>query len=348
MLVTFSFFIIGVIALIVGAKLLVLGASQLASLLKISPLIIGLTIVAFGTSTPEITVCALGAWRGEGELVIGNVLGSNILNILLVLGLCATIAPLYVKKQIIRLEIPLMIGASVFFWLLGATGTIGRWKGIILFAAIITYLLFVFRLSKNKSDSGKSTSDHPSFWRQLAWVFLGLLLLAIGSDLLIKNAVKLARQLKISELFIGLTIVAVGTSLPEIATSIVAVLRRKYDLVVGNLIGSNLFNLLAGMGIAGMVAPDPIVVPPASITFDFPIMVATSIACLPIFLTGHRISRWEGIVFLFFYSLYITYLILFAVSYPLLSLFTIAFFFFILPLTVITLLISIFRHFHKS
>ncbi len=233
-------FIVGLIALIGGALLLVSGASKIATTLKVSPLIIGLTIVSFGTSAPEIAVSASGAWRGAGGLVIGNVVGSNILNIFLVLGLGAVISPLFVKKKLIQFDVPLLIVISLVFWLFAWKGIITRWMGIILFAGIIGYLAFAFHLVKKEPEQKKKIPSPSPLWWQIAQVLIGIFLLGLGADLLIKNAITLARLLKISELFIGLTIVALGTSLPEIATSVVAIMKREHDIVVGNVVGSNI------------------------------------------------------------------------------------------------------------
>lgn len=339
------FFIIGLTALLGGAKLLVLGASQLAQTLGISSLIVGLTVVAFGTSAPEIGVSVLGAWKGEGDLVIGNIIGSNIFNILLVLGICASLSPLIVQRQLIRWDIPIMIAATLLFWLLAFSGRLGRLAGIILFAGIILYLFFVFFLLKKQPPEKENPLPRHSIWIQFIWIVLGLILLSGGAELLISSATKIALYLGVSELLIGLTVVAAGTSLPELATSLIALSKGENDLAVGNVVGSNIFNLLAVMGIAGLLSPSPIAVPVKATTFDIPIMVGVSIAALPIFLTGHRISRWEGLLFLFYYFLYMAFLFIESEYLHFLPYFTTAFLFFILPLTVITLIVGIARHF---
>jgi len=348
MVLAIFLFIIGLAALIGGAQLLVLGASQLAAILRVSSLIIGLTIVSFGTSAPEIAVCALAAWRGEGALVIGNVVGSNIFNVLLVLGISAVLSPLVVKKQLIRLDVPLMIVISLIFWAFAWKGAFFRWQGFLLLGGMFAYWFFAFYQLKREPQPKKTTPVRHSFWPQLVWLLLGIVLLAVGSDLIVRNANILARMFGISELFIGLTMVAIGTSLPELATTIMAVSKKEYDLVVGNVVGSNICNLLAVMGISTLLAPYQIYVPPPAITFHIPIMVVSAIACLPIFITGHKISRWEGVLFLFYYFLYICYFILHALDHPILPLFTTAFFFFILPLSVITLIIAFVRHVYRN
>lgn len=344
-------FIVGLIALVYGAKLLVSGASNIAKALHISPLLIGLTVVAFGTGAPEIAVCTLGAWRGEGALVLGNLVGSNIFNVLLVLGICATLSPLVIKRRLIWWDVPLMIFISLVFWAMASFGTITRLFGAILFAGVIAYLIIAYKLEKKEPKPHEPQPKEPQethkLYAQFIWIILALVLLGFGSDLLIKSATKIAHFFQISELLIGLTLVAVGTSLPEIATSIVALVKKEHDLAVGNIIGSNIFNLLAAMGIAALIAPNGVQVPHQAIVFDLPIMVAVALACLPIFLTGHKIARWEGILFLFYYALYLTFLILQTYSSDLLPLFTTAFIFFILPLTLLTLGVGVVRHFQK-
>ncbi len=341
-------FLIGLIALIGGAKLLVLGASQLALTFGISSLTIGLTVVAFGTSAPEIGISIFGALRGEGELVIGNIIGSNIFNILLVLGICASITPLVVRRQLIWWDVPLMILASLLFWWLASNGMVGHPGGFILLGGIFLYLIFTFLMLKKQPPlEEKALPTHP-IWLQLVWIGVGLILLAIGAELLVTGATKMARYLGISELFIGLTVVAIGTSAPEIATTLIALRKGERDMVIGNVVGSNIFNLLGVLGIAALISPDPIVIPVKATTFDIPIMVGVAIATLPIFLTGHRLSRWEGFLFLFYYVLYIVFLFLEAGYSHYLPYFTTALLFFILPLTVLTLIVGVVRHFKQK
>lgn len=338
MILAIILFLLGLVGLLAGAKWLVRGASALAATCGLSPLVIGLTVVAFGTSAPEIGVSIVGALRGEGSLIVGNVVGSNIFNILLVLGLCATITPLVVKKRLIWWDVPLMIGASGLFWLMASTGHIGRLAGLILFASIIAYLLLAFFVLK-KEPHEKEAVTLP-LWQQITYIVIGLIALGLGSEFLIRGGSFIARALGVSELLIGLTVMAVGTSLPELITTLIALKEGKRDLAVGNVIGSNLFNLLAVMGIAGLISPFE--VPLQAVTFDIPIMLGVAIATLPIFLTGHLISRWEGLLFLFYYVIYIIYLIFGIHPY-----FTSALIYFILPLTVLTLGTSVVRHFRR-
>ncbi len=346
MILAIILFIVGLVALLIGARFLVGGASGLAKSFGVSSLIIGLTIVSFGTSAPEIGVSVAAAWKGEGGLVVGNIVGSNIFNVLLVLGVVAVITPIVIKKQLIRWDVPLMIGASLLFWLFAANKKIGRFEGSILLIGIVFYLIFAFKwLKKQPPEEEKNSSSRIPIWGQIIFCLLGLLLLALGSDLLVTNAIKITHYFKISELFIGLTIVAISTSLPELATSLIALKKGERDIAVGNVIGSNIFNLLGVMGIAALISPQPIVVPEKAYFFDIPVMVGVGIAVFPIVLTGHLISRWEGVLFLFYYALYLAFLFIEA-RFPLfLPYFTSAVLFFILPLTILTLIIGVVRHF---
>lgn len=340
-------FLFGLISLLFGGKLLISGSGNLARTFQVPSLIIGLTIVSFGTSAPEIAVSLVAAWKGEGGLAVGNILGSNIFNILLVLGFSASFTPLIVKKQLVWWDVPIMILSTLLFWLLIFNNSISRLEGAILFAGIIIYLVFaVFMLKRDPLIEEKPLQKH-SVWLQMIWILLGLVLLGIGSQSMVDNATKIARFFGVSELLIGLTIVAIGTSLPELVTTFIAMRKGENDIAVGNVIGSNIFNLLAVMGLAGLLSPEPIEVPQKAYTFDLPILLGISIATLPIFLTGHLISRWEGFLFLFYYLLYLTFLLLESRFAHYLPYFTTAFLFFILPLTILTLSIGLIRHFKK-
>lgn len=343
----FVLLIAGLVLLVVGAEALVRGASRLAGLLGVSPLVIGLTIVAYGTSSPELAVSVQAAYAGQGEIAIGNVIGSNICNVLLILGASALAAPLVVAQQLVRVDVPIMIGASLLLGGFALDGEIARWEGLSLVAGAIVYSIFLLRQSRrerNAAVQAEYEAEYPPQERsRRAWlvngalILLGLALLTWGSRWLVDGAVEIARSLGVSELVIGLTIIAVGTSLPEGATSVMASLRGERDIAVGNVVGSNIFNLLLVMGGAAALAPRSMPVPAQALALDLPVMVAVAVAALPIFFTGYRIGRGKGAVFLGFYVAYLAYLVLDATGNRLLEPFTTGMLFFVLPLTAITL-----------
>jgi len=340
---TVVLFVAGLGLLVLGAEWLVKGASRLAAALGISPLVIGLTVVAYGTSAPEMAVSVKSAWAGQPDLALGNVVGSNIFNVLFILGASAIITPLVVSSQLIRLDVPIMIGVSALTLLLAADGSVGRLDGTILFALAVAYTVFQIRQSRKESaavrqeygrEFGPSRSATAT---NLAFIAAGLVLLVLGSRWLVNGAVAFAQTLGVSELVIGLTIVAAGTSLPEVATSILAAFRGERDIAVGNVVGSNIFNLLAVLGLAGLVAPGGLPAPAALLRFDLPVMVAVALACLPIFASGALIARWEGALFLFYYAAYTAYLVLAAQQHDALPAFSAVMEAFVLPLTGVTL-----------
>ncbi|EIJ43599.1 K+dependent Na+ exchanger related-protein [Beggiatoa alba B18LD] len=344
------FFIIGLVFLVYGADILVAGASKLSLIIGISPLVVGLTVVAFGTSAPELAVSVQSAWAGQADIAVGNVVGSNIANILLILGIAAIIAPLVVSQQLLRLDVPLMIGISFLLWFLAFDGIISGIDGLILFTGIIVYTVYSIRKSRQENNPAveaeyeealgdvkhvdKSTKNIA---KQIAFVLVGLVLLVIGSNWLVDGAVALAKYFGISELIIGLTIVAIGTSLPELATSAIASWKGETDIAVGNVVGSNIFNILSVLGLSALVSPQGIPVAESAIYFDIPIMIGVALAALPIFFTGHKIDRWEGGLFLFYYVAYLVYLIMLSTEHSWLEFFSAAMIWFIIPLTALTL-----------
>lgn len=353
-IMTIVLFVVGLVLLIVGAEALVRGASRAAVGLGISPLVVGLTVVAFGTSSPELAVSVQAAFTPEGSAIaLGNVVGSNIANILLILGLSAAVTPLVVSQQLIRLDVPLMIGVSLVLLLFSLDGTIGRVEGALLFAGLIGYITFAIVQSRKENrqiqaeyeqEYQPGTPHSPAGWLlNIGLIVVGLAMLVVGSDWLVEGAVTVAALLGVSDLVIGLTVVAVGTSLPEIATSVVAALRGERDIAVGNAIGSNLFNIMSVLGLASLVAPQGIVVPASALHFDIPVMLAVAVACLPIFFTERCIARWEGILFLAYYGVYIAYLVLSATNSAILRVFHTSLILFVLPITVVTLVVLVVR-----
>jgi len=345
-------FPLGLLLLVVGAEALVRGASRLASAVGISPLVIGLTVVAYGTSAPELVVSVTAGLAGQTDIALGNVVGSNIFNVLFILGLSALIAPLVVSQQLVRLDVPLMIAVSLLTFLISLDGRIDRVEGILCVAGIIIYTLFLIRHSR-KAGQGvgnhqEASGNQPRTSATVLYIVGGLGLLVLGASWLVESAVTIAQLLGVSELIIGLTIVAAGTSLPEVATSIVATIRGERDIAVGNIVGSNIFNILMVLGLSGVIAPDGIHVSPAALHFDIPIMIAVAVACLPIFFTGQVIARWEGVVFLGYYIAYTLYLVLAAAEHAALAIFSAAMAWFVIPLTVLTLLLVTLRALRSS
>jgi cation:H+ antiporter len=346
-------FAAGLVALIAGASLLVRGASKLALSFGVSPLVVGLTVVAFGTSSPEIAVSVGAALEGKTDIAVGNVVGSNIFNLLFILGLSALIAPLVVHVQLIRQEAPIMIGASVLLVLLGIDGRLSTLDAALLFGLLVVYTVFLVVQSRRQSQSDQAalTEELPADSRwdrhwtvQVGLVLGGLALLVLGSDWLVNAAIAFAKSLGVSDLVIGLTIVAAGTSMPEVATSVMAALKGERDIAVGNVVGSNTFNILGCLGLTGLVAADGLPLSAAVLNFDIWVMLAATFACLPVFLTGREIARWEGGLFLGYYVAYTAYLILASQQHALLPRFSQAMLTFVIPLTVVTLLVMLWRH----
>ena len=340
----------GLVALVAGAELLVRGASRLALSWGVSPLVVGLTIVAFGTSAPEMTVSVAAVMGGQTDLALGNAVGSNTFNILFILGLAALITPLAVHLQVIRQELPIMIGAATLVLVLGVDGRVGGFDGALLLACLLGYTVFLIRQSRAESAAGAATEgyDAPAdaggtVWVQLLLVAVGLALLVGGSQVLVTAAVSFARALGVSEVVIGLTILAAGTSLPEVAASVAAAVKGQRDLAVGNVVGSCTFNLLGVVGMAGLAAlPTGLPVPDAVLRFDLWVMLAALVACLPIFVTGREVARWEGTLFLLYYAAYTAYLILRSQDHAALPAFSQVMMGFVAPLTVVTLVVTMF------
>ena len=313
----------GFLALLGGGELLVRGAARLARAWGIAPIMVGLTVVAYGTSAPELAVGIAAGASGARDVALGNVVGSNICNVLLILGLSAAVAPLAVSRRLVRQDVPVMIGISGLVLVLGLDGRIGRLDGVLLVLGALTYtvLLLVFaRRGGNQTGAGSAAGGEgmpvpvPGGWRARAldatYIVAGMGLLVFGAGWLIDGASEIARALAVSELVIGLTVVALGTSLPELATSVVAAFRGERDIAVGNVVGSNIFNLLAVLGATGVVTTGGVPVSGAALAFDLPVMLAVAVCCLPIFFTGYAIERWEGALFLGYYAVYVALLFL--------------------------------------
>ncbi len=346
-IITFALLVGGLVLLVIGAELLVSGASKVAAILGISPLIIGLTVVAYGTSAPEMSVSVMSGFAGRADIAVGNVVGSNILNTLLILGLSSLVSPLIVAKQIIRSDVPIVIGVSVLLYVFALDGTISKVDGVILFTGAIVYTLSLLYQSRRQVSQENDEFEQEygfdgdrsslTWLKNIIFIVVGSGMLVLGSDWLVDSATAIARSFGVSDLLIGLTIVSFGTSLPELATSIMASIRGERDIAVGNVLGSNIFNILAVLGVAGILAPQGVAVSEAAIEFNIPIVIAVAFACLPIFASGNRIDRWEGLLFTFYYLAYTTYLVLDALNHETLPIYSKVMLLFVLPLTIVTL-----------
>lgn len=360
-MLNFLMFAAGLAALVIGADVLVRGASKLALSFGLSPLVVGLTIVAFGTSAPEMAVSAGAVLNGQTDLAMGNVVGSNIFNVLFILGMSALIAPLVVNLQLIRQEVPILIGVSLLLLVLSLDGSVGLLDGALLLGLLIAYTVFLIVQSRNEIRAAQTAKTAPNefeaeitpaahdawdsrLWVQLLLIVAGLGLLVVGSDWLVTAAVVFAKALGVSDVVIGLTIVAVGTSMPEVATSLAAAFKGERDIAVGNVVGSSTFNILGCLGLSALLSGSSgLVVAPSLLAFDMWVMLAVALATLPIFLSGREIARWEGGIFLGYYTAYVTYLIMAAQAHDALPTYSSVMMGFVIPLTVITLVVSLIR-----
>ncbi len=345
-------FAAGLLALVVGADLLVCGASRLALAFGLSPLVVGLTVVAFGTSAPETAVSVGAAVSGQTALAVGNVVGSNIFNVLVILGLSALITPLVVHVQLIRQEVPVLIGASLLLLVLCLDGQLSTVDAGLLLTLQLAYTVFLVRQSRAQTAQA-STADASTLvpatagrrgsrlLAQIGLIVLGLALLVGGAQTLVAAAVTLARTLGMSDLVIGLTIMAAGTSLPEVAASVMATVRGQRDMAVGNVVGSSLFNILGCLGLAGLASGSGLPVPAAALTLDLWVMVAAALACLPVFVSGRSIARWEGALFLAYYAAYVAWLLLAAQQHHASAVLATVMLGFVLPLTLLTLMVVV-------
>lgn len=319
---TWLLLVLGLVLLVFGADLMVKGAARLAGNFGVPALVIGLTVVAFGTSAPELAVSVKAAYSGQAELAIANVVGSNIFNILLILGLSAIIAPLMISRQLIRQDVPIMVGVSLVAAAMALDGNIGRLEALVLTIGLLSYTAFLFHQGRKQ---GMDTSDEEveamlkvkaPAWQNLLLVAGGLVLLVLGARWLVQSAVEIATMFGVSEAVIGLTIVAAGTSLPEVVTSVVATMRGERDIAVGNVVGSNIFNILSVLGLSGLVSPIPLLAGEQLVQLDLPVMLGAAILCVPLFFTGAILDRIEGSIFLALYVAYVWYLIALALALP--------------------------------
>ena len=311
-------FIVGVALLTWGGDLLTRGSSDIAFLLKIPATIIGLTVVSMATSMPELFTSIIGTIQGRDDLVIGNIVGSNIGNLGLILGVAAIISPVLIQKRLIKWEVPFLLGVTIVFIFFAGDGVLARHEGIVLIATIVAYILVLVRNAiEGDPDMGLTKSDEVEIGptnRQtvpfcIFYILIGTVMLGFGADMMIQSATVVAHRLDLSETIIGLTIVAIGTSLPELATSIVAAIRKESDLIAGNIIGSNLFNLLLVGGAASIVSP--LNQEPMLIKFEYPVMLLLTGIVWLFYSTDKKVSRSEGIVLVLLYLLVISIIYLY-------------------------------------
>lgn len=348
---TWLLLVLGLVLLVFGADLLVKGAARLAGNFGVPALVIGLTVVAFGTSAPELAVSVKAAYSGQAELAIANVVGSNIFNVLFILGVSALIFPLVISRQLIRQDVPLMVGVSLVAVLMTLDGSIERWEAILLTLGLVTYTGFLFYQGKKQ---GMDVSDEEveemlkvkvPVWQNILLVVGGLALLVLGARWLVQSAVEIATLWGVNEAVIGLTIVAAGTSLPEVVTSVVATIRGERDIAVGNVVGSNIFNILCVLGLSGIVSPVPLLAGEQMAQLDLPVMLGVALLCVPLFFTGATLTRPDGALFLGLYVFYVWYLISVALALPNIGSLNQMFFYGVIPAVLAYVVYSFWMHY---
>lgn len=344
MTISVALVLAGLALLVGGGELLVRGAAGLARTLGLSPLVIGLTVVAFATSAPELAVTVGATISGEPDLAVGNVVGSNIVNVLLILGLSAMLVPLAVSSRVVRIDVPVMLALSVAALLLALDGRISALDGMVLLGVVIVYTAGSVVGARRETAAGRATGE-PSARPSRAWMDVvlalgGVVLLVLGAQSLVTGATDIALSLQVSTAVIGLTVVAIGTSLPELATSVIAARRGQRDIAIGNIVGSNIFNIGAVLGLSATISPGGVPVADSIVAVDLPLMVAAALALLPVAFTGFEMSRAEGTLLVALYAAYTAYLVLDATGHDALSGFTTVMAWFVAPLVAVTLLVT--------
>lgn len=300
----------GILGLYLGGELLVRGAVRFSRILRIRPLVVGLTVVAFGTSAPELATSMVAAFRGAPDVVMGNVIGSNILNIGAVLGIAALIFPLQTTAPFLRREMPFMLGSCAILFLFVPNGLLGRLEGLLLFSLLCFYLITLYGERREGMERGVDITRGDGDVRRIIFSLLeiaaGIGILVLGASWLVHGAVSIARSYGVSERIIGLTMVAFGTSLPELASCVVAAGKKQSELVLGNLVGSSIFNVLAILGITALA--HPVAVKPVVVNIDLLIMLGFGVVALALLSVGKKMKRWEGGLLLLLYGLYVVYL----------------------------------------
>ena len=354
---TVIFFLIGLAGLIIGAELFLKAVDRFGLKWGVPPLIMGLTVVAFATGAPELAISIKAAFNGNADLVLGNIIGSNIANILLILGITALISPITITRRVVRIDVPIVIITSIAVYFLAFDGELSTFDGIILLSGFIAYSYFTFIQIKDKTNddemfeyeltSNELTKDTFFYIKNIGYLLVGLTMIVLGSNWMVDSAVIIARILGLSELVIGLTIISIGTSLPEVATSLSAARKGNADIAVANVLGSNLQNMLLTLGLTLVIVPHALAVSKDAITFDLPFMVTVSIACIPIFVAGFNLTRIDGLIFLFYYVSYMCYLILDTLNSLMVEPMHTAMTFSVVPATILYMIWRIYK-FRKS
>lgn len=298
-----ALFILGIVALLGGGHALVVGSSGLARRLGVPPLIIGLTVVSLGTSMPEFLVSFFAALKGNTDVALGNIIGSNISNIGLVLGISALCRPIVVNKRLLKFELPLVLAVSLYFWFISSNGSLGRIDGLTLLIGFLIYLAVVIHHAKGSSNRSeelaKESKDSKGILPILSILAIGIISLSFGANWVVDSASEMSRRLGVPELILALTVIAIGTSLPELATSVIAALKGESDLSIGNILGSNIFNMMAIAGPTALANPLP--VSGEVIHYHLPVMVGLTLILFPLLWTGRQIGRREGAFLLLVY-----------------------------------------------
>ncbi|OBF32919.1 sodium:calcium antiporter [Mycobacterium sp. ACS1612] len=317
MLANVVWFLAGLAALIVGAALVVRGGARVAARFGVSPIVVGLTVVSIGTSMPELAVGVVAALEDNGALAVGNITGTNVVNLLLVLGLSALLVPLSLQIRTLRFELPVMAGAAALLWLLAADGVLSRFDGLVMALGAVVYTVAVVRAARRESQdvAAEFTEAYPKAQSErtglhVGMTLVGIVVIVLGAERLVDAAVGMARGFGVSDALIGLTVVAIGTSAPELVTTVVSTVRGERDIAIGNLLGSSIYNILLILGVTSLVPAHGLTLPPEMVRIDIPIMVAVAIVCVPIFVSGRRVSRFEGGAMVCAYAAFLVFLLL--------------------------------------
>lgn len=336
-------FAVGLTALLAAAKLIVRAASDLGAALGLGPMVVGLTIVAVGTSTPELAVVGQAVAADDTALAVGSVIGSNVANILLVLGLAACMGTMHVASRVVRFDVPVMLAASVALILFALDGTVGRIDGIALLAGLAAFVTWTIVQTRRETevDQHSPGTDHPpKHWSPaiaLAAFAVGVAAVGGAARVVVAGAEGVAAALGVPELIVGLTIVALGTSAPEIVTTLVAARAGNHDLAVGNAVGSNIFNIMLVLGSIGAITPSGLAISEDALRLDLPVMAAAALACLPVLAWDHALRRWEGALFVSYYAAYLLFLVLDATGHRAAHPFAVVMGAFVVPLSIVTL-----------